>query len=220
MPTYKNYIDYFTNPSEKTFFLRPTIPDETEDIVKTLSVGKSFGPNSNPTKLLKQFSKLISIPLSNLINLSFKNGVFPNALKFASAIPVFKKGDYLQYNNHRPISLTSSVSKITEKLFHQRLYLLLEQNNILHNSQYGFQNKHCTNVALHNITEKIRKALDSKHYACGVNIDLQKVFDTVNHSILLNKRSHYGVRVKQISDLKILLQKDTNIPLRSAALKN
>ena len=115
VPTNKNYTDYLTNPSENTFFLRPTSPNETEDIIKTLSVGKSLGPNSIPTKLLKQFSKSISIPLSNLINLSFKNGVFPNALKLANVIPVFKKGGYLQCNNYRPISETSNVSKITEK---------------------------------------------------------------------------------------------------------
>ena len=130
MPTNKNYPDYLTNPSEKDFCLRSTTPDETEDIIKTLSVGKSFGHNSIPTKLLKQFSKPISIPLSNVIS------VFLNALKFAKVIPVFKKGDYLQCNNYSPISLTSNVSKITEKLVHQQLlHLFLEQNNILYNSQ-------------------------------------------------------------------------------------
>ena len=85
-----------TNPFDKTFFLRSTTPDEIEDIIKTLNIGKSLGPNSIPTKLLKHFSKSISIPLSNLINLSFEDGVFPNALKLASVIPVFKKGVYLQ----------------------------------------------------------------------------------------------------------------------------
>ena len=90
--------------------------------------------------------------------------------------------------------LTSNISKITEKLVYQQLYLFLEQNNILYNSQYGFRNKHFTNLALLDITEKIRKTLDSKHYACGVNIDLQKVFDTVNDSILFGKYSYHGVR--------------------------
>ena len=65
---------------------------------------------------------------------------FQNALKFASVIPAFKKEDYLQCNNYRPISLTLSVSKITEKLVHQRLYLLIEQNYILYNSQHAFRN--------------------------------------------------------------------------------
>ena len=51
MPANKNNLDYLTNPSEKTFFLRPTTPDETEDITKILSVGKSLRPNSIPTKV-------------------------------------------------------------------------------------------------------------------------------------------------------------------------
>ena len=194
MPTNKNYTNYLPNPSEKTFSLRPTTPDETEDIIKILSVGKSLGPTSIPTKLLKQFSKSISIPPSTLINLSLKNGVFPNALKFASVITVFEKGDYVRCNNNRPIWLTSNISNITEKLVHQRSYLFLEQNNILYNSQYGFRNKHSANLALPNVTGKIRKALDNKHCVCSVNIHLQKAFDIVNHSILLDKLSYYGVR--------------------------
>ena len=131
--TWQYYTDCWTNPPEKTFFLRPTTPDETEDIDKTLSVGKPLGPNSIHTKLIyKQFSKSISIPLSSLINLSFKNnGVFPNAVKLASVIPVFKEGDYLRCNNYRSISLTLNISKITKKLVHQWLYLFLEQNNVL-----------------------------------------------------------------------------------------
>ena len=69
-----------TNPSENTFFLRPTAPDEVEDIIKTLNIGKSLRPNSIPTKLLKQFSRSISVSLLYLINLSFEDGVFSNAL--------------------------------------------------------------------------------------------------------------------------------------------
>ena len=71
-----------------------------------------------------------------------------------------------------------------------------------------------------NITEKIRKSLDSKHYVCGVKMDLQKAFDTVNHSILLDKLSYYGVRGQTKSGLKIVSQKDTTIPaLKSAVWK-
>ena len=72
------------------------------------------------------------------------------------------------FNNNRPIWLTSNISKITEKLVHQRSYFFLEQNNILYNSQYGFRNKHSAKLALPKITGKIRKALDSKHYVCSV----------------------------------------------------
>ena len=129
--TTKHYTDYLTEPTTNTFILTPTNTEEIEDIIKTLNIRKSIGPNSIPTKLLKQFSKEISIPIEKLINLSFETGIFPDALKLARIIPVFKNGDSLQCNNYRPISLTSNISKIMEKLAHQRLYLFLENNNVL-----------------------------------------------------------------------------------------
>ena len=95
---------------------------------------KSIGPSSIPTRLLKQFSKEISIPLEKLVNLYFEAGIFLDTLKLASIIPVFKKGN-LQCNNYRPISLTSNISKIVEKLVHQGLYLFLESNKVLYDKQ-------------------------------------------------------------------------------------
>ena len=51
-----------------------------------------------------------------------------------------------------------------------------------------------TNHALTDITEKIRSALDQNIFACGIFIDLQKAFNTVNHDIHLHKLDHYGIR--------------------------
>jgi hypothetical protein len=64
----------------------------------------------------------------------------------------------------------------------------------LYELQFGFRAKHSTNHALINITEEISQALDNKKLACGVFVDFQKAFDTVNHSILVQKLSHYGIR--------------------------
>ena len=60
--------------------------------------------------------------------------------------------------------------------------------------QFGFRNGYSTNDALTSLTEMIRKALHEEKFACGVFIDLQKAFDTVDHGILLSKLNHYGVR--------------------------
>ena len=60
--------------------------------------------------------------------------------------------------------------------------------------QFGFRAKHSTNHALFSLTEMIREALDNSNFACGIFIDLQKAFDTVDHQILLKKLEHYGVR--------------------------
>ena len=70
---------------------------------------------------------------------------------------------------------------------YSRLYRFLNIYNCLNELQFGFQANHSTNHALISITEKIRNALDTDHFACGVFIDLRKAFDTVDHKILVKK---------------------------------
>ena len=90
---------------------------------------------------------------------------------FLLVVPVFKKDSKLNYSNYRPISLLSNIEKILEKLMYKRLYDL----------QFGFRQQYSTSHALINITENIRKALDDGNIGCGVFVDLQKAFDTVDH---------------------------------------
>ena len=77
---------------------------------------------------------------------------------------------------------------------YKRLYSSVTSNTILHPLQFVFQQNHSVDHALISITEAIRNKLDNKKYGCGIFIDLQKAFDTVNHNILLSKLEHYGIR--------------------------
>ena len=77
---------------------------------------------------------------------------------------------------------------------YSRFYDFLNKYNCLYRKQFGFQNSHSTNHALITITETVRDALDRDEYSCGVFLDFQKAFETVNHQILTGKLNHYGVR--------------------------
>ena len=90
LPTEKYYTEYRLNPNKETFFITPTTDEETSDIISDLNVRKSTGPNSIPTKVIKQIKDVISAPLAKLITRSFHNGVFPNILKIAEVILIFK----------------------------------------------------------------------------------------------------------------------------------
>ena len=75
---------------------------------------------------------------------------------------------------------------------YKRLYTFLN-NNIIYNLQFGFRQQYSTSHVLINITENIRKALDDGNIGCGLFVDLQKTFDTVDHQILLAKLNHYEI---------------------------
>ena len=181
-------------PNPYSIFLSPTNSIEVSTLISSLQCKKSTGPNSIPTDILQLLNNEISTPISNIVNLSFSSGSFPDILEIAKVIPVFKNGSKLDVNNYRPISLLSNINKIFEKLMFSRIYSFLTLHNCIYELQYGFRAKHSTMHALVSITEKIRDSLDAGNFACGIFIDLQKAFDTVDHDILLKKLDHYGIR--------------------------
>ena len=77
---------------------------------------------------------------------------------------------------------------------YNRLYNSVEINSVIYDLQFGFKQKYSTSYALIHLTDKIREQLDGGNFACGIFVDLQKAFDTVDQDILLQKFSHYGIR--------------------------
>ena len=116
------------NSSNSSFFLSPTVPSEIEKYIDGLDIKKSSGPNSIPVFILKVLKPFFSFWLSELINLSFEVGIFPDILKIAKITPIHKKECKLNFQNYRPISLLSVLSKYFEKAIYTRIYSYLDKN--------------------------------------------------------------------------------------------
>ena len=123
----------------------------------------------------------IAKPLAHIFNLSFSCEIFPDHMKTAKIIPIFKNGQKPEFTNYRPISILSQFSKILEKLFNLRLEKFLDANKILSDSQYGFRPGMSTVHAAGELVEQISSAIDGQSCCAGVFIDLKKAFDTVDH---------------------------------------
>ena len=95
------------------------------------------------------------------------------------------------------MSLLSVFSKIFEKAMYHTIYSFHFKYKLINTNQFGFRSNHSAEHALISLIETIKKSLDNDEIVCGVFIDLQKAFDTVNHEILLGKLNHYGIRSKE-----------------------
>ena len=96
--------------------LKPTTVRELENICSTFASGKAPGYDNIPMHVIKNSFHLISAPLMNIITLSFVKGIFPDKLKLAKVIPIYKAEDPCLFVNYRSISLLPNLSKFLKKL--------------------------------------------------------------------------------------------------------
>jgi hypothetical protein len=178
----------------KSMFFIPSTAEEISDIISNLKNSTSSGYDNIPIKIIKECKLELSPILSHINNYSMLEGIFPDSLKIAKVVPIYKNGNALAVSNYRPISVLTSCSKITEKIIYNRLEKYIINNSILHKNQFGFRSKMSTCMALLELLDKLSQSIDEKKLTVGIFIDLAKAFDTVNHRILLEKLQHYGIR--------------------------
>ncbi len=147
------------------------------------TIDHSPGLDNIHAKIIKCTYNLFLDQLTHICNLSLMQGVFPNELKIARVVPLYKADNNMLVNNYRPVSVLPVFSKILERLMYNRLYAFIIKHDIFYKYQFGFQKGHSTNMALIVLVDKIMSALDNGDIVLGVFIDLSKAFDTVNHTI-------------------------------------
>ena len=119
----KDFLEYMPDPCDSSIYLFPTNETEIKKTVSRLKSKKSSGYDGISNILLKSIIDEIYVPLTVIFNKSFKEGIFPDKMKIAEVIPLYKlKGQKDILNNYRPVSLLPVISKILEKLVHKRVY--------------------------------------------------------------------------------------------------
>jgi len=190
----QTFKDYMSDIVEGSIYLNPTDENEVFNIVNEAKNKYSCGHDNISMNLVKSIIGVILKPLVHIFNLSLMKGVFPNKMKIACVIPLYKAGDDQEVSNYRPVSLLPQFSKLLEKLYNKRLICFLKAKSILYVRQYGFRDNMSTSMAVFELTEAITSAIDNHESTIGVFIDLKKAFDTIDHSLLLKKLFHYGIR--------------------------
>ena len=160
---------------------------EVKNIISKLNTHKSTGLDGIGPNIIKSSGDTIISCVTSIINNSICAGVFPDKLKEARVLPIFKSGRKELCENYRPISILPTISKIFERHIASHLQVFLQNTCVIHEKQSGFRKNHSCNTALIRLIDDWIKDVDNGKLIGTVFLDLRKAFDLVDHEILMYK---------------------------------
>ena len=163
------------------------------EAIKELDPYSATPDGDIPAKVLVCCKEQLALPLKLLWQHSLKTGLIPPTLKTQFITPIYKKDNRSDPANYRPVSITSHLIKIFERVLRRHLVSYLELNNILNQSQHGFRkNRSCLTQLISHV-DHIYNCLNSGNEVDVIYLDFAKAFDKVDHNVLLAKMRKYGI---------------------------
>ena len=173
-------------------YIEPTTEELVEAINKTSSSASS-GPDGVSIVLLQKCSTVLAGILRSLWLKSMREGQIPNKLKFGLITAIFKTGDKSKPQNYRPITLSSHISKVFERIIIKKMTEYLDKIGLFNPKQHGFRRGRSTTSELLDHLQKIINILEQEQTVDVVYLDFAKAFDKVDHETVLRKLRAIGI---------------------------
>ncbi len=144
-----------------------------------------------PTFLVKDYVDILLSPITKLVNISLRDGIFPHRFKEAVVTPLIKKSSLPknELKNYRPVSGLCFISKLVERVVAAQVKSHLELNDLNNNLQSAYSSGHSTETALLSIKNDIHLSLSKGLPTALILLDLSAAFDTIDHDLLLERLS-------------------------------
>jgi hypothetical protein len=170
----------------------PATVDEIMRLIRS-APDKQCDLDPIPTSLLKKCLPVLAPTITNIVNISLASGKFPSNFKESIVTPLIKKPslDPDNLSNYRPISNLSYLSKLTERVVKERLQVHLSGNSLFNIFQSAYTKFHSTETALLSLYDHLIRATSRQHVTCLCLLDLSAAFDTIDHTILLKRLTHW-----------------------------
>jgi len=163
------------------------------ETISQLAANKASGPDDISPKVLIETASVISKPLSIIFTESFSSGEVPSDWRIANVTPIFKKGPKSNPGNYRPVSLTSCVCKVMERVIKDKVLEHLTRHQLINDSQHGFLPQRSCLSNLLDFLSYVQPIVDGGEAVDAIYLDFQKAFDKVPHKRLLVKLRGYGL---------------------------
>lgn len=135
----------------------------------------------------------------SIINESLISGIFPEAWKTTTVVPVPKVSRPVKCEDYRPINMLPTCEKVLEKVVKSQLYTFLESSKLLSNNQSGYRKNHSCETALNLLLAKWKETINDKNTILCVFLDLKRAFETIDRSIMINKLKKFGLKANEIN---------------------
>lgn len=192
-------------------------------LIYDLSNYKSSGLNNISTKFFKQASTILVDYFAYMYNLVLTTGVFPNKWKTATVTLIPKVTNPKSCSDLRPISILPVPGRILEQILHRQMVNFLDETKYLTEQQFGFRHGKSTTQALASVVDDLLWGMDGGLVSVAIFVDLKKAFDTIDHSLLLDKLRLAGLdapAIKLLSNYLSNRTQQTKISGKTSACQN